>query len=129
MDSNILPLLFFFIRRGKTSVPVRCYSNYLVYLKSRKWSRLRRLVRARSNGICQCCKRLEIQRIHHLTYINLFSELLEDLLGVCKRCHKLLHKEFKYFSFTLPFFTVCDGYELLTDLRFPIKKFALGPGM
>jgi hypothetical protein len=65
-------------------------SEYHRYLASRAWMLLRRQVRARSHGMCERCRERPHQETHHLTYERVGDELLEDLLGVCRPCHRYL---------------------------------------
>jgi len=62
------------------------------YLKTPEWARLRRLVMARSDGVCERCHRkADVWNVHHLTYERLGCELLTDLVLLCRRCHQSIH--------------------------------------
>ena len=66
---------------------------YLKYIKSPKWFRKRELVFERDNYQCQTCNAIGATlHCHHLTYDNLFDENLEDLITVCKNCHKYMDR-------------------------------------
>ncbi|WP_348714237.1 hypothetical protein [Tenacibaculum sp. 190130A14a] len=69
------------------------YAEYVRYLKSTKWRRIRKDVLERDENMCQECKVSKAEHVHHLTYDNLFNETLEDLLSVCSKCHTKIHKE------------------------------------
>lgn len=62
------------------------------YLKTPEWARLRRLVMARADGVCERCERKAGEwNVHHLTYDRLGCELLTDLVLLCRRCHQDVH--------------------------------------
>lgn len=70
-------------------------TEYHAYLASREWAVKREAVRQRSGNRCErwfnghrCVG--EHENTHHLTYIRIGNELLEDLLGVCEDCHAWL---------------------------------------
>jgi hypothetical protein len=65
--------------------------RYLEYLNSPAWAAKRKAVKARCNSICERCHKYLVDEVHHLTYAHLFDELLEDLQGLCKPCHRFLH--------------------------------------
>lgn len=67
--------------------------EYARYLKSEAWRRLRCQVIRRSGGVCERCRKWPVVNVHHLTYARLGSEALEDLQGVCSKCHEELHRE------------------------------------
>ena len=61
--------------------------KYLAYLKSPEWDEKRRLILARSNGVCEQCRSQPAAEVHHLHYNTLYRERLCDLLHVCRSCH------------------------------------------
>ena len=65
--------------------------KYQRYLCSREWSEKRELVRQRSGGKCERCKRNPMDACHHLTYIRKYNEDLEDLQAICNACHEFTH--------------------------------------
>lgn len=65
--------------------------KYGLYLCSREWSELKEQVHARAGGTCERCKKNPIDAVHHLTYRRKYSELLDDLQGICDGCHKYTH--------------------------------------
>lgn len=67
------------------------FTRYSNYIQSEDWKLKRKQVLIRDNNLCQICKKVAAEEVHHLTYDNLFNEKLEDLLSVCKICHKELH--------------------------------------
>lgn len=62
------------------------------YLQSPEWKRLRVLVIGRAGGQCERCRRRAGEwNVHHLTYERRGHELLEDLILLCRRCHRAEH--------------------------------------
>jgi hypothetical protein len=68
-------------------------SSYLEYLNSPEWKARRKAVLERCNRICERCHKYLVDEVHHLTYEHVFNEPLEDLQGLCKPCHKFLHRD------------------------------------
>jgi hypothetical protein len=66
--------------------------DYKSYLASPAWRDRRLGVIRRARGICERCRRWPIVNVHHLTYDRVGAEPLEDLLGVCIKCHDQLHR-------------------------------------
>lgn len=66
------------------------FEKYQAYLDTQEWRDRRGAVVLR-DGECQGCGDA-IDCVHHLTYENLFVESLDDLVGLCHRCHMLAHK-------------------------------------
>jgi hypothetical protein len=66
-------------------------ARYLEYLKSPQWKAKRKAVKTRCAGICERCRIYLFDEVHHLTYANLYDEPLEDLIGLCKPCHRFQH--------------------------------------
>ena len=73
--------------------------KYKAYMKSDKWRRIA-AERMKIDGYqCQGCgcrgTAANPLEVHHLSYRNLYREELtiyEDLVTVCRSCHKTLHK-------------------------------------
>lgn len=61
------------------------------YLKSEEWQSLRKMVMD-SNPLCQCCNNAVAVDVHHLIYKNLVDVTVDELLPVCRSCHKYIHK-------------------------------------
>lgn len=55
------------------------------------WLTVRRSRLDRDRGMCVLCDSASDLRCHHVTYENLFSEPLRDLMTVCDPCHSRLH--------------------------------------
>ena len=66
------------------------YENYHVYLQSEDWMKLRRRVLERDEYKCHLCGN-RANRVHHLSYQNIYNEDLDDLVGVCEGCHQGIH--------------------------------------
>jgi hypothetical protein len=65
-------------------------TEYLRYLQSPRWRNLALAVRLRAKGKCEICRRRDGVECAHLTYDRIFYEPIEDLLWLCKRCHREL---------------------------------------
>ena len=81
--------------------------QYIEYLKSDKWQKIRQKVAKKHNYICEGCgkvckyrKSLYGFQVHHTTYEHIFNESkhLGDLRFLCEDCHKLVTKEKISFS-------------------------------
>jgi 5-methylcytosine-specific restriction endonuclease McrA len=68
-------------------------SHYQRYLRSFNWRMIRQQVLFRDHyQCCDCHSRLNLQ-VHHLTYAHLYHEQLDDLITLCRRCHRKRHKK------------------------------------
>jgi uncharacterized protein YlaI len=65
-------------------------NEYARYLESPRWRTLARAVRMRAKGKCEICRRADGEEVAHLTYERIFHEPIDDLLWVCKKCHRRL---------------------------------------
>jgi hypothetical protein len=61
------------------------------YLNSEEWQNLRALV-MESKPDCQCCHKTTARDVHHLIYRNIVDIKVNELLPVCRECHKFIHK-------------------------------------
>ena len=68
-------------------------TEYEKYLKSEKWQSKRLQVIAREEDTCEICAEFPVEEVHHLTYVRLGNENLEDLMGLCFICHKIIHNK------------------------------------
>ncbi len=64
--------------------------NYEAYLRSDEWTAKRRVILERDGYRCPCGSRRHLH-VHHLTYERLGHELLDDLVTLCRGCHRRLH--------------------------------------
>jgi 5-methylcytosine-specific restriction endonuclease McrA len=63
--------------------------EYLRYLDSPAWKRIRRQVLSRARGRCERCGRFSTAlEVHHRTYVRLGHEPLTDLQALDLRCHR-----------------------------------------
>lgn len=67
--------------------------KYYKYLESNEWKAIRNDRMKMDNYLCQECRNAKADEVHHITYNRIFEEILEDLISVCKPCHKKLHGE------------------------------------
>lgn len=67
-----------------------------IYLQSDKWKSLCRLVKERDNNKCVISGSTSNLEIHHLHYLNLGAERLEDLITLSRECHQLQHDYYGY---------------------------------
>jgi hypothetical protein len=65
-------------------------SEYERYLQSPRWRNLACAVRMRAKGKCEICRRADGTECAHLTYERIFHEPIDDLLWVCRKCHREL---------------------------------------
>jgi hypothetical protein len=84
------------LQDGPASIPARLqrlgFARYADYLASEHWLDVRRRYAASDRPQrCACGKARHA--LHHLTYVRLGCELLEDLVAVCDPCHRRLHKK------------------------------------
>lgn len=66
---------------------------YIEYLKSSDWIERRKELMEEAEEICdECGEKATV--LHHLNYNNLGFELLgEDVVALCKECHKDMHED------------------------------------
>jgi hypothetical protein len=62
--------------------------DYHRYIASREWAVLREKVRERSGNTCEHCFHRPQQAVHHLTYVRIGNEDINDLMAVCNLCHE-----------------------------------------
>ena len=65
--------------------------RYHEYLESDEWYDIRRQVFERDNFKCQSCCSPTNLTAHHLTYIRIGCEELDDLETLCWDCHERYH--------------------------------------
>jgi len=64
------------------------FSSYAEYKRSGLWQvSLRRL----RQGSCEACGNKRALALHHMTYVHLGAELMEDVCTLCASCHKRAH--------------------------------------
>ncbi len=67
--------------------------DYDTYLLSDEWKQRRTKVLARCRGTCEKCRKRRAVHVHHISYDHFGNEPLEDLLGLCLRCHQQEHPD------------------------------------
>jgi len=77
------------IRRRQTSV---VYVDYDAYMHSREWCEVRQKRLKKDGYRCALCGTTEHLEVHHLTYERLGRERIDDLITLCKTCHKQAHE-------------------------------------
>jgi len=70
--------------------------KYCLYLCSREWNLKVSKVRKRSKNVCERCKKNKGGHTHHLTYIRLYHERLDDLADFCEDCHRYVSGKSKH---------------------------------
>ena len=65
--------------------------RYDQYLRSQQWDLIRRQVRTKYKDTCQECFKAGKVEVHHKTYERIGAEHLDDLVALCRTCHKALH--------------------------------------
>lgn len=72
------------------------HSTYRDYLNSKHWKALRREINdelaAEDSRFCYVCNNSDKIQLHHRTYKRLGCELRKDLVVLCGRCHRKVHK-------------------------------------
>ena len=77
----------------KTNIGETHKDRYKLYIKSVKWKNFKKgIIETRGNKCEKCGNTDCILDGHHITYKRLFNELPEDILLVCRKCHKNIHK-------------------------------------
>lgn len=79
------------------------------------WQRIRSLVKIRSRGICELCRKVPSEDVHHCIPVRFYREpseahFMENLLDVCRPCHRREHEEIKH---RMPLFK---------SLKFPLAQ-------
>ena len=64
--------------------------RYDIYLSSERWLRKRAKILERDHHLCQSCLENKATEVHHLTYERVGCELLQDLVSLCKDCHRAI---------------------------------------
>lgn len=64
---------------------------YEAYIKSDEWREIAAKRMKKDGYKCVMCGATINLCVHHLTYDNLGTEPLTDLITLCKKCHKNLH--------------------------------------
>jgi len=65
--------------------------QYLAYIRSPAWKRVREEHLERCDYWCEICRKARACQVHHVTYQRLGWELPQDLTAVCVDCHHKIH--------------------------------------
>lgn len=66
-------------------------AKYKKYLGSNEWKNIRNKRLERDGFKCVCCGAAANLEVHHTTYDRIGNENIEDLITLCKDCHKAIH--------------------------------------
>lgn len=67
-------------------------SKYKEYLQSDKWRTFKNKLKRLRGNRCEVCQAPnKILDGHHLTYIRLYNERLDDVQLLCRECHEKVH--------------------------------------
>lgn len=69
--------------------------EYSQYLRSEHWKEFKIRCRRAGMNFCKVCGIGDEIHLHHQTYERIGAELLEDVVPLCKDCHKQLHRWLK----------------------------------
>ncbi len=67
--------------------------EYRSYLKSFEWNQIKEELFSVRGKVCEECTSTKRIEVHHLTYENIFNEEPEDLMILCRECHKKQHQD------------------------------------
>ena len=65
--------------------------EYVAYMNSPKWKKLRTLILQRDRNLCRGCLLQPATEVHHLTYEHVYNELAFELISLCDDCHDRAH--------------------------------------
>jgi 5-methylcytosine-specific restriction endonuclease McrA len=75
--------------------------DYNLYIRSAQWKQIREEVKERDLYSCRTCNCIETGSlteseldVHHRHYGTLGNERLEDLITLCRTCHRAIHSGF-----------------------------------
>ena len=62
------------------------------YLKSEEWIGIRKIALSRYKGRCVFCRKVDWKNdVHHIRYRSGLNSKLQDLVPLCRSCHKIVH--------------------------------------
>ena len=67
-------------------------NEYEEYILSKDWALLKEIRLKKDNNQCVLCKSKEKLVCHHITYIRLYHEDINDMIILCSRCHSRMHR-------------------------------------
>ena len=69
----------------------KIWYSYRDYLQSDEWKRKTDHVKTAGKYRCKCCRSGKDLEVHHKTYRSIGNESINDLIILCRACHKLHH--------------------------------------
>ena len=70
--------------------------TYYEYIDGPEWAAKRQARMDLDGHECKGCHSKEDLQVHHATYVRFGGrELMSDLVTVCGRCHRLIHKTYR----------------------------------
>lgn len=87
--------------------------NHNEYRQTDHWIRIRNAMIAGANNICHGCLELfdrKDLRVHHLHYDSLGHETYDDLLVLCKKCHRGEHLHVPMLSWFSAYCPFCSHF-------------------
>jgi len=66
-------------------------AKYRAHLAGAEWQAIRGVILQRANYRCEACGKPWGLQVHHRTYARLGNESLDDLICLCRECHRKLH--------------------------------------
>jgi len=69
------------------------FENYNEFLLSDFWKNKREWILSCFDNECQICKSKEKLEVHHLNYISVGNEGMDDVTVLCRECHNGKHKK------------------------------------
>ena len=78
-------------RKKRKGTPAQRRSKYNTYLHSDAWKQKRQEAFTHHGKHCELCNATTYLQVHHLTYEHIYNELMEDLMVLCRTCHKKVH--------------------------------------
>lgn len=80
------------VKPGKFQKPKSRRATLAAARKSDHWRALKAQARTQGGDRCAYCKGRDRLELHHLTYVRLGKERLEDVILLCQACHAWQHK-------------------------------------
>jgi hypothetical protein len=81
----------------------------LEYMNTQQWKELKLSRLKIAQNKCECCGSIHSLQLHHITYIRLTQEHINDVAILCKSCHTKLHNLLGYDRATIyPISTIKD---------------------
>ena len=78
--------------RGMPGWKALGFNSYKEFLNSTLWKEKRQWIIEQAKFKCERCGCFENLQVHHLNYINVGNEGKEDVIVLCKDCHKKEHE-------------------------------------